>query len=54
MKEPGLILSDLAIADILAQSDWYKLQSHSKLAARWDRAVTASVARLVRMASLPI
>lgn len=49
MKEPRLIFSDLAVADILAQADWYELQSDSKLAIRWERAVTSSVFRLVRM-----
>jgi toxin ParE1/3/4 len=38
----------LAVADILAQADWYKLQSDRRLAERWERAVTSSILRLVR------
>ena len=49
MKEPRVVVSDLAVVDILAQADWYELQSDSKLATRWERAVTFSVLRLVRM-----
>lgn len=49
MKEPRVVVSDLAVADILAQADWYELQSDSKLATRWERAMTSSVLRLIRM-----
>jgi len=38
----------LAVADILAQADWYELQSDENLAKRWESAVTSSVLRLVR------
>jgi len=49
VKEPRITFSDLAVADILAQADWYELQSDRKLATRWERSVTSSVLRLVRM-----
>src|SRR5271166_4913188 len=49
MKEPRLVISELAASDVLAQADWYHYQSDDKLATRWERAVTASVLRLVRM-----
>lgn len=48
MRASRVVLSDLAVADILAQADWYELQSDRKLAERWDRAVTLSILRLVR------
>jgi toxin ParE1/3/4 len=38
----------MAVADILAQADWYELQSDRKLAKRWERAVTSSILLLVR------
>ena len=49
MKEPDVIFSDLAAADIFAQSDWYEFRSDYKLATRWQRAVNSSILRLVRM-----
>jgi plasmid stabilization system protein ParE len=47
VKHPRLLLSDLAIADILEQADWYSVQSGEALAERWERAVTSSVLRIV-------
>lgn len=38
----------MAVADILAQADWYELQSDRRLAKRWEQAVTPSILRLVR------
>jgi toxin ParE1/3/4 len=40
--------SPAAIADILAQADWYELQSNRKLSVRWERAVSATVLRLAK------
>ncbi|MFZ0313436.1 MAG: type II toxin-antitoxin system RelE/ParE family toxin [Candidatus Korobacteraceae bacterium] len=48
MKAPRVVFSDLAVADILAQADWYELQSDRRLAKRWERAVTSSLLRLVK------
>jgi len=49
VKEPKVVFSDLAVADVLAQADWYELRSDYKLATRWERAVTTSLLRIVRM-----
>ena len=49
VKDPEVVLSDLAVADVFAQADWYELRSDYKLAIRWERAVTSTVLRLVRM-----
>ena len=43
MKQGTIRFSDLAVADILEQADWYELQSGPKLATRWDRAVTSTI-----------
>ncbi len=48
MKKVQLVLSDLAVADILEQADWYVAQSGHPLAKRWDKAVTAAVLRILR------
>ncbi len=47
MKQPRLLVSDAAVADILEQADWYSVQSGEALAERWERAVTSSVLRIV-------
>ena len=46
MKRASIRFSDLAVADILEQADWYELQSGAKLATRWDKAVTSTVTRI--------
>ena len=46
MSRGTIRFSDLAVADILEQADWYELQSGLKLATRWDRAVTATIVRI--------
>lgn len=46
MKRSSIRFSDLAVADILEQADWYELQSGPKLATRWDRAVTSTIVRI--------
>ena len=48
MRKLRVISSDLAVADILAQADWYELQSDRKLAERRERAVTSSILLLIR------
>ena len=48
MKKVQLVLSDLAVADILEQADWYIAKSGHPLATRWDKAVTATVLRILR------
>jgi toxin ParE1/3/4 len=46
VKRPRVVLGDLAIADILEQADWYNEQSGSKLARRWENAITSTVLRM--------
>jgi toxin ParE1/3/4 len=46
VKRPHIVLSDLAAADILEQADWYSEQSGSKLASRWENAITSTVLRM--------
>jgi toxin ParE1/3/4 len=48
LKKVQLVLSDLAVADILEQADWYIAESGHPLAKRWDKAVTATVLRTLR------
>ena len=43
MKRSRVVLGDLAIADILEQADWYNQQSGSRLARRWENAITSTV-----------
>jgi toxin ParE1/3/4 len=45
LNKVQLVLSDLAVADILEQADWYIAKSGKPLAKRWDKAVTATVLR---------
>ncbi len=45
MKRQRITLSDAAVADILEQADWYESQADSKLAERWENAVTATLLR---------
>jgi len=47
VKNPRLVLSNAAVADILEQADWYAAQSGEDLARRWEKAVTAAVLRAV-------
>jgi toxin ParE1/3/4 len=49
VRAARIVLSDAAAADILAQADWYELQSGQKLALRWERAVTSTALRLAKM-----
>jgi toxin ParE1/3/4 len=45
VKTVQIVLSDLAVADILEQADWYRVKSGHPLTNRWDKAVTATVLR---------
>jgi toxin ParE1/3/4 len=49
VRASRVVFSELAVADILAQAEWYELQAGQKLANRWEQAVSAGVLRLVRM-----
>lgn len=46
MKAPRIVLSEMAIADILEQVDWYEAQADSKLAKKWESAVTSALLRI--------
>ncbi len=46
---PRITLSDLAIADILEQADWYQVQSDQRLAKRWEKAVTSTLLRITKI-----
>lgn len=48
MKRQQVVLSDMAVADILEQSDWYESQADHRLAKRWENAVTATFLRIVK------
>jgi len=48
VKTPRLTFSDLAVADVLEQADWYQAQADWKLAQRWERAVTFTLLRIAR------
>ncbi len=47
MKKYRLVLSDVAVADILEQAEWYSAQSGTALAGRWEKAVTSAILRVV-------
>ena len=47
MKKNRLVLSDVAVADIIEQAEWYSVQSGNALAGRWERAVTSAILRVV-------
>jgi toxin ParE1/3/4 len=46
VKAARIVLSEMAIADILEQADWYESQLDSRLAVRWEKAVTAVLLRI--------
>lgn len=46
MKRPRIVLSDIAVADIIEQANWYDEQSGSELAKRWEHAITSIVLRI--------
>jgi toxin ParE1/3/4 len=45
-----IVLSDLAVADILEQAEWYESRSDKNLAKRWEEVVTSA---LLRVCELP-
>lgn len=47
MKASAVVLSYTAVADILEQADWYRQQSDSRLAQRWEKSVTSTLLRIV-------
>jgi len=51
VKRVRFALSDAAVADIVEQSEWYVEHSGTKLAKRWEKAVTAALRRILRNAS---
>ena len=48
MRKVQLVLSDLAVADILEQADWYIAKAGHPLAKRWEKAVTSTIFRILR------
>jgi plasmid stabilization system protein ParE len=48
VTKPRLVLSDAAIADVVEQADWYRVQSGAALAKRWERAVTSALLRILK------
>jgi toxin ParE1/3/4 len=46
VKASRIVLSEMAVSDILEQADWYEAQAESKLAARWEKAVTSVLLRI--------
>lgn len=48
MKKPYITLSEQAAADILEQAEWYEVRADSKLAKRWEGAVTAALLRIAQ------
>ena len=49
MKTPRIAFSDMAVADVLEQSDWYRAQADMKLAQRWEKAVTSTLLRIAKV-----
>jgi toxin ParE1/3/4 len=45
---PRLLFSDAAVADVVEQFDWFNEQAGIRVAARWERAVTSTLFRLLR------
>jgi toxin ParE1/3/4 len=50
VKPRHIVLTDAAVNDILEQAAWYHEQSGTKLARRWEQAVTSV---LLRIAATP-
>jgi len=48
VKAFRVTLSDLAIADILEQADWYERQAGPALPQRWERGVTRTLLRIIQ------
>jgi len=48
VKSGRIVLSDMAIAEILEQAEWYESQSGRPLAVRWEKAVTSAALRIAK------
>jgi len=48
VKGQRIVLSDAAVSDMLEQADWYESQADHRLAERWEKAVTATLLRIVK------
>jgi toxin ParE1/3/4 len=48
VKDVRIVLSELAVADILEQADWYEAQADQRLASRWEQSVTSALLRISR------
>jgi len=48
VKQVRIVISEIAAADIIEQSEWYEAQSGAKLAKRWEKASTTSVLRIAK------
>jgi toxin ParE1/3/4 len=48
VKAPRITLSELAIADILEQADWYERQAGPALPQRWERGVSRTLLQIIR------
>lgn len=49
MKRSQVSVSEAAVSDILEQAEWYENHSGSKLAKRWQKAVTTTLLRAVKV-----
>ena len=48
MKASRITLSELAIADIVEQADWYERQAGPELPQRWERGVTRTLLQILQ------
>jgi toxin ParE1/3/4 len=48
VKGQRIVLSDAAVSDILEQADWYETQADHRLAEHWEKAVTATLLRIIK------
>ncbi len=46
MKTLRIVLSEMAVADILEQADWYEAQADDRLAKKWENAATSALLRI--------
>jgi len=47
VSQTRIAFTEDAIDDVLEQADWYEHQSDATLATRWERAVTATLLRIL-------
>ena len=48
MRAPRITLSELAIADILEQADWYERHAGPALPLRWEKAITRTLLQIIQ------